>query len=248
MANRHRQKPLILEMMVVVVGCLALGLWIMRPFLAQTTDDLFLLAGESTTTVIEIPTEIPPGATATAPITTLTFVIPGTTIGPTFPAPIPTFPVPTTAPGVVFLAAAEAEIATSTNQLRVQEDLSPLAADTGLHVFARNCSSRMAEQGQISHSDLGPLLDDWQVAGENIGVSGDAGDLFDALVESPSHYSIMVDVAYTHLGVGAAIDTESQLWVCEVFTGPIYTPPPSTTVTVPEPPTTLPDVTLPTLP
>ena len=112
---------------------------------------------------------------------------------------------------------AEATLASKINGLRSNEGLAPLQRNGTLDAEARAWAERMADQGSLSHSNLGRLLPPWSAAAENVGSGGSASDLFGALAGSSGHRSNMLG-DYTHLGVGAWVDGSGTIWTVHLFT------------------------------
>lgn len=122
----------------------------------------------------------------------------------------------------------EMDLAARINGLRVAKGLAPLAVKGELFDLARAWSGKMAGAGALSHN---PLLStqappNWTRLADNVGTGIDVGGLFDAFVNSPVHYTNMVDPAFNTLGVGAVRDGAGQLFVTMTFmnAGP---PPPA---------------------
>ncbi len=112
---------------------------------------------------------------------------------------------------------AEAGFASRINSFRADNGLAELRRDGSLDARARKWSERIADNGSLSHSDLGSLLPPWSAAGENVGMGGSVGGVFGALVDSPGHRDNMLG-DYTHFGVGVWIDSEGTIWTTHVFT------------------------------
>ncbi len=102
---------------------------------------------------------------------------------------------------------AEAGFVAQINDLRAARGLAPLSVDAELTAQARQWAANMAGQGRIFHSgDLSVGISaDWQKLGENVGVGGEVGGLFQAFVDSPTHLENLVDPAYTRVGVGVVV-------------------------------------------
>jgi uncharacterized protein YkwD len=77
----------------------------------------------------------------------------------------------------------------------------------------------MAETGDFAHSNIGSLLGEWSIVGENIGYGPSVQSVFQALVNSSSHYNNMVEPRFTAVGVGVFVDTSGKLWTAHVFGG-----------------------------
>ena len=147
--------------------------------------------------------------------------------------------------------AAEAEFVALINQLRASRGLGALSVDGELTAQARSWAGTMAAQGRIFHAgDLSVgISSNWQKLGENVGVGGTVGPLFQAFVDSPSHLANLVDPGYTRVGVGVVVSgdriftTHRFMSVAAAAPPP---PPPAPAVTAPPvtvPPTTAPPTT-----
>jgi uncharacterized protein YkwD len=90
------------------------------------------------------------------------------------------------------------------NGLRASQGLGELRIDPELTREAQIWASTMTDAGRIFHSDdlSRGIGADWQKLGENVGVGGQVDVLFQAFVDSPTHYANLVDPTYTHVGVG----------------------------------------------
>jgi hypothetical protein len=141
----------------------------------------------------------------------------------------------------------EAAFVARINQLRASKGLAPLAVHGSLVGVARSWADTMAGAGNIWHNPglASQVAADWQKLGENVGVGGDVGSLFDAFVASPSHYRNLVDPAFTHIGVGVTW-AGGRMYTAHEFMAlavappapppPPPPPPPSPPVTPPPPP------------
>lgn len=114
----------------------------------------------------------------------------------------------------------EAEFVRLVNDLRANQGLSQLQVDPQLTQLARSWTTSLAATGELSHSpDLAVgLTQSWEKLGENVGVSpeGEVGRLFEAFVNSPSHYANLVDPSYDTIGVGVAY-RDGRLWTTHRF-------------------------------
>lgn len=143
---------------------------------------------------------------------------------------------------------AEADFTARINGLRASKGLAPLSVDAELVTQARAWASNMAGQGRIFHtSDLSNGISaNWVKLGENVGVGPDVAVLFQAFVDSPTHYANLVDPKYTMVGVGVVVSGD-RIFTAHRFmavdTTPPPPPPPAPVVTAP--PTTVPPTTTP---
>lgn len=138
------------------------------------------------------------------------------------PSPSPTSPPTTQAPTTTaatsggYSSGAESEFASSINSYRSSNGLAALSRSGSLDSYARSWAQQMANNGGLSHSDIGSLLGEWSSVAENIGVGGSAGSIFGALVDSSGHRDNMLG-DFTHFGIGAYLDSAGNLWTCHVF-------------------------------
>lgn len=108
------------------------------------------------------------------------------------------------------------------NQLRASKGVPALATNSTLDAKAQAWAETLAARGTLVHSDLPDGLSSlsWTTLGENLATGAETGDwaarLHEALVESPAHYSNLVDRRFTHMGVGVA-SARGQVYVVEVF-------------------------------
>lgn len=143
-------------------------------------------------------------------------------------------------------AEAEATIMNLTSDLRLSLGVQPVAMEAGLTEYARAWALHMAEIEVLAHSDFGSLINGWNFVGENVGVGGNASAIFESLVNSEAHYPVLINLVFTAGGIGAVIDDEGRLWICQVFASRAL--PPTTLPSVTLPSVTLPSIPLPTLP
>jgi uncharacterized protein YkwD len=112
----------------------------------------------------------------------------------------------------------ESQFASLINSYRSSNGLAGLSRDGSLDSRARSWSERMANNGGLSHSDLGSLLPPWSAAAENVGMGGSVSSVFDALAGSSGHKANMLG-GYTHFGVGVWVDSAGVIWTTHVFAG-----------------------------
>lgn len=206
--------------------------------LAQPTATTVVLAVEPP--VIGPPLTWEGPTTTTQPSTTQPSISPPPTepnVTTTQPDPPPV--TTTTAAGVTVSAEAELVVAAAADMFRASEGLPPLTVDAGLHAYARDWAAHMAATGDLTHSNINDLLDNWGAVGENIGEGSSALAIFQTLISSPGHLEIILGSAYAFDGVGVAVDGSGRLWLCHVLAG---IDAPITTTTLPL------GITVPTLP
>ena len=139
-------------------------------------------------------------------------------------------------PAATAIAAAEAQMAALVNRLRKSLGLYALTYYSNIAAVARRWSQTLADEQDLYHN---PNYTDqypagWNLAGENasrrfrvMSLSDAVQNSFDGPVDSPGHYANMTDPAYTHLGVGIAVEGDS-FWATQNFARYPAVPPPST--------------------
>lgn len=112
-----------------------------------------------------------------------------------------------------------AEFVSAINQLRVSKGLNPLVVDSQLSGIANDWAQQMAQNDGISHRlDLrAGITSSWKRLGENVGVGPTVGQLMDAFIASPGHYTNLVDPTFTHIGVGTVRTTGGLLYTAHEF-------------------------------
>lgn len=131
---------------------------------------------------------------------------------------------------------AEAEFVALINQLRASRGLGALTVDVELTAQARSWAGTMAAQGRIFHAgDLSVgISSNWQKLGENVGVGGTVGPLFQAFVDSPPHLANLVDPGYTRVGVGV-VTSGDRIFTTHRFMSVAAAAPPPPAATAPQP-------------
>ena len=152
-----------------------------------------------------------------------------------------------TAAAVPDPASAEADFVARINGLRASKGLGGLSLDAELVREARSWAATMAGQGRIFHTSnlSNGITADWLALGENVGVGADVAVLFQAFVDSPTHYANLVDPRYTTIGVGVVVSGDriftAHRFMAVQAPAPPPPPPPPPAPTVP--PTTAAPVT-----
>ncbi len=127
----------------------------------------------------------------------------------------------------------EAAFVARINSLRSEQGLAPLAIDTELVTASRQWAVQLSQNGVLSHApDLSVgVTSQWAKLGENVGVadSDQFDQLFNAFVNSPSHYANLVDASFTHIGTGVVYDGNGRMWTTHRFMAKIG----ATTTTAP---------------
>jgi uncharacterized protein YkwD len=174
------------------------------------------------------PVVAPPSPTLSQPLPVVAPVQPAPTSTPLPPPP----PAPAVQPAT--LTTFEADILAGVNKERVAAGLAPLQIDAALVAVARERSADMVQQGYFGHvSPSGEtaflLLDRYGIpygwAGENLARNNypDEECVFVAVrdwMASEGHRENILNVHYTAIGVGAAVDSSGMKYFTLVFTGP----------------------------
>ncbi|MDQ2678072.1 MAG: CAP domain-containing protein, partial [Actinomycetota bacterium] len=160
-----------------------------------------------------------------------------------------TRPAATGAAAVPDPGSAEADFTARINGLRASKGLGPLAVDGELVREARSWATTMAGEGRIFHTSnlSNGITADWVKLGENVGVGADVAVLFQAFIDSPTHYANLVDPKYTTVGVGVVVAGD-RIFTAHRFMAvapPAPAPPPPPAPVVTAPPVTAPPVTAP---
>jgi len=181
---------------------------------------------------------LPRPSPSSAPATTTTTEPPATT---TSEAPTTTGAVVTSPPTTRFLAPPTAAPTTASlppvlvggfigamNRDRAANGLAPLAPHGLLTAFAQSAAQRIAALGALVHSDLvgigvsSGLNREFRALGENIAYASATFtvDQFEALwMASPAHRANILG-AFTHAGIGEAMDGQGRRFVAVWFGGP----------------------------
>lgn len=178
----------------------------------------------------------PPVAPQAAPVVVPVQPMPTST--PLPPAPTPTLQPPPPPPAPISqpptLSAFETDILTGINNERVAAGLAPLQVDSALVVVSRERSNDMIQQGYFGHvSPSGEtafsLLDRYGIpygwAGENLARNNYPEDECVGVavhdwMASEGHRENILNVHYTAMGAGAAVDGSGMYYFTMVFTGP----------------------------
>lgn len=130
------------------------------------------------------------------------------------------------------VAAVEGTLVMLINDARRDRDRTPLVHDPALAEVARRHSERMRDEGFFDH--MGPTGGgpadrvraagiSFRVLGENIGtvsrVSRPANRAHQAFMENPSHRGNILDLRFSHVGVGVARQGDTY-WITELFLRP----------------------------
>ncbi len=131
-------------------------------------------------------------------------------------------------------AAVEAELLALINAERARAGVRPVTLWPALSNVARAHSQDMVEHKFIAH--ISPTLGDtearlkragiaWQQFGENIGMASTTVEVHQGLMASPGHREAIVNPAYTHVGIGAALQLQDKSYVPVVTEDFVAVPP-----------------------
>lgn len=161
--------------------------------------------------------------------------------------PVQAAPSAATAASLASPGALEADFVGRINALRASRGLHALTVDPQLTALARSWSQTMAAEGRIFHASSlsAGVTANWSKLGENVGTGGEIASLFQAFVNSPSHYANLVDPKFTHLGVGVVVSGNVMFTTHRFMAlgAPPATAPPTTAAPAPAPPPTAPPTT-----
>lgn len=152
----------------------------------------------------------------------LTACAPGMTPTPDRPVSPPTdgtTATPVAPPASGTDTAAEATFLQLINDHRARVGAAALTVDPGLTAAARAWAAQMASENHLYHQDLEPLLNPWQLVGENVGYGPDEPALHQGFLDSSGHRANLENDAYTHIGIGVVVDDNGRMWTSHVFGG-----------------------------
>ncbi|WP_324715921.1 CAP domain-containing protein [Carboxydochorda subterranea] len=124
--------------------------------------------------------------------------------------------------------ASEETLASLVNQARAASGLAPLSVDPTLRELARRKSLDMIQRNYFGHDSptwggLAQLLAMGNVhyiyAGENLAGAPSAQSAHQSLMNSPAHRANILNVHYTHMGIGVVRGGPYGLMVTELFVG-----------------------------
>lgn len=115
------------------------------------------------------------------------------------------------------LTSDETTFSTMMNEVRSNHSIRRLKVTQRLSKMARKHSSRMAERGELYHSNLRRMLRgfDYRVVGENVGYAASLDQLLDAFLDSPPHAENLLG-RWRRTGVGV-VWRGGKVWVTQLF-------------------------------
>jgi len=108
-----------------------------------------------------------------------------------------------------------------TNRAREDNDHDALALNRKLSRCALRHSRRMAEEGELFHTnDLADKMKglNWSMGGENVGVAASLDDVQAAFMGSEPHRDNILCDEYDHTAIGV-VQSDGNLWVTVIFYG-----------------------------
>ena len=132
--------------------------------------------------------------------------------------PLATF-VPAAGASAPNSASSSADLLAMVNNLRVSRGVAPLTPDPAIASPAQAWTDHMASMRTLAHNPnlAAQMPPGWTGLAENVGEGGDVKAIFNALVNSPSHYANMMNPSYNLTGVGVAWDASGTTYVTEDF-------------------------------
>lgn len=137
-------------------------------------------------------------------------------------SPAPTSPAaPAAAPVLAStLSGPAAEILHLVNQARAAEGLRPLVADAEVTVVAQRWSERQARAQRMYHNPdyASQIPSGWSRAGENVAMGyRTAAAMHEGWMNSPGHRANILNAAFTHIGIGWAVDANGRPYGTQLF-------------------------------
>ncbi|MGH9223543.1 MAG: CAP domain-containing protein [Acidimicrobiales bacterium] len=133
----------------------------------------------------------------------------------------------------------EAKLISLTNSVRASAGAPPLALDGTLSSISRQWAQVMASNNAISHNpnyrgQIEGAGFNWRGLAENVGMGPTVEHVHQALVNSPSHYTNMVNGSYTRVGIGI-VSSGGYVWVVQNFLNVAGSTPAPAPAPAPEP-------------
>lgn len=122
-------------------------------------------------------------------------------------------------PPAASAADAAATLTAEVNAARQDAGLPALAVRGDLEAVAVRHSGRMADRGEIYHSNTGSEVSGWQAVGENVGRGTDLQELHDAFMASSAHRANILSSRFTEIGIGV-VQRDGSYWVTQTFRRP----------------------------
>jgi uncharacterized protein YkwD len=115
------------------------------------------------------------------------------------------------------LTADEVTFGSMMNDVRSNHSVRRLRVTERLSKLARRHSNRMAERGELYHSNLRRTFRsfNYRSVGENVGYAGSLGQLLEAFMDSPPHAQNVLG-KWRRMGIGVAWKGD-RVWVTQLF-------------------------------
>ena len=155
---------------------------------------------------------------------------------PAGPPPEPAVSIPTSPPPDATIAAVARSVVEEVNRTREASGLRPLREDAALRRAARDHSEELAARRTLDHNSTNPARQtltmridaaggSWSRAAENLAnMSGAASSVASTTVRlwlgSEGHRRNLLEPAYTHTGVGVAIDHNGIWYITQLYVLP----------------------------
>ena len=89
----------------------------------------------------------------------------------------------------------------------------------GAYAKAVAWSNHMADEGELSHSNLADgVPPGWHALGENVAYASSVAEAMATLEASPPHLANLLNPSFTSIAIGI-VDRGGRVWVTEVFIG-----------------------------
>jgi uncharacterized protein YkwD len=105
------------------------------------------------------------------------------------------------------------------NSWRQQNALPALAYAGEAAAKAQTHAEYMAASGKLSHTRISQGLEGWSSWAENVGFATSADTVHAMLQASPGHNANMLSTSVTHIGVGAAMGADGNVYICQSYVG-----------------------------
>lgn len=156
---------------------------------------------------------MPPHSLLTGPLRAAAFVMIVAALVVTGPVPVPHASAQTD-------VNAEATMANLLGSARGAHGRAPVRVCADLRDLARAWSSRMADEGRLSHnSGLEAQAGGWRSLGENVGYDFSVERVHQRFMDSAPHRAHILSTTYTEVGIGVE-SRAGQVWVTEIFREP----------------------------
>ena len=105
------------------------------------------------------------------------------------------------------------------NSWRQQNGLPALAYTGDAAAKAQAHAEYMAANGKLSHTNISQGLGGWSSWAENVGYASSADRVHAMFQASSGHNANMLSPNVTHIGVGAAIGADGNVYICQSYVG-----------------------------